>query len=58
VRTTVDLINLSPSRPLIGEIPNEVWYGKKAFYGHLRVLDLRALDAGHLSMFQKMKEES
>jgi transposase InsO family protein len=31
VRTAVDLINLSPSSPLNGEIPDEVWYGKKAF---------------------------
>lgn len=42
VRTAVDLINLSPSRPLNGEIPDEVWYGMKAFYGHLRVFGCRA----------------
>lgn len=42
VRTAVDLINLSPSRPLNGEIPDEVWYGKKASYGQLRVFGCRA----------------
>jgi len=42
VRTAVDLINLSPSRPINGEIPDEVWYGKKASYGHLRVFGCRA----------------
>jgi len=42
VRTAVGLINFSPSRPLNGEIPNEVWYGKKASYGHLRVFGCRA----------------
>lgn len=42
VRTAVDLINLSPSRPLNGEIPDEIWYGKKASYGHLRVFGCRA----------------
>jgi len=42
VRTAIDLINLSPSRPLNGEIPDEVWYGKKASYGHLRTFGCRA----------------
>lgn len=32
VITSVDLINLSPSRPLNGEIPDELWYQKKASY--------------------------
>ena len=42
VKTTVDLINLSPSRPLNGEIPKEVWFRKKASYGHLRVFGCKA----------------
>ena len=42
VKTAVDLINLSPSRPLNGEIPEEVWSGKKASYGLLRVFGCRA----------------
>lgn len=37
VRIAVYLINLSPSRPLNGEIPYEVRYGKKASYSKLRV---------------------
>jgi hypothetical protein len=42
IRTAADLINLTPSRPLNGEIPDDVWYGKKASYGHLRVFGCRA----------------
>jgi len=42
VKTVVDLINLSPSSPLNGEIPEEVWSGKKASYGHLRVFGCKA----------------
>ena len=42
VLTAADLINLSPSRPLNGKIPEEVWSGKKASYGHLRVFGCRA----------------
>lgn len=42
VRTAVDLINLSPSRPLNGEIPYELWYENKASYGQLRVFGCRA----------------
>ena len=33
---------MSPSRPLNGEIPKEVWFGKKASYGHLRVFGCKA----------------
>lgn len=42
MRTVADLINLSPSIPLNGEILDEVWYGKKASYGQLRVFGCRA----------------
>ena len=42
VKTTVALINLSPSRPLKGKIPEEVWYRKKASYNHLKVFGCRA----------------
>ena len=41
-KTAIDLINLSPSRPLNGEIPKEVWFRKKASYGHLRVFGCKA----------------
>ena len=42
VKAAIDLINLSPSRPLNGEILEEVWFGKKASYGHLRVFRYKA----------------
>jgi len=42
VKTVFDWINLSPSIPLNGEIPKEVWFGKKASYGHLRVFGCKA----------------
>lgn len=42
VATAVDLINLSPSRPLNGKIPEEVWTGKKASYRNLRVFGCKA----------------
>ena len=35
--TTVDLINLSPSYTLEGDIPKRVWTGKFVFFEHLRV---------------------
>ena len=38
VKTVVDLTNLSSSRPLNGEILEEVWSGKKASYSHLKVI--------------------
>lgn len=42
VSTIVDIINLSPSVPLDGDIPEEVWSGKKVFYNHLKVFGCRA----------------
>ena len=43
MRTTVDLINLSPSYPLEGDIPKKVWTGKFVSFEHLRVFGCRAL---------------
>jgi len=43
IKTAVDLINLTPLRPLDGEIPEEVWYKKKTFFNHLRVFGCRTL---------------
>ena len=37
VRTSIDLINLSPSVPLKGDVPKRVWTGKDVSYDHLRV---------------------
>jgi len=53
MRTAVDLINLSPSTPLGGDIPEKVWTGKDISYKHLRVLD-----AGPSYTSPKMKDPS
>lgn len=37
MRTAVDLINLSPSAPLDGDVPERVWTGKDVSYSHLKV---------------------
>jgi hypothetical protein len=42
VMTAVDIINLTPSVPLEGDIPDEVWSRKKVSYNHLRVFGCRA----------------
>ena len=42
MRTAVDLINLSPSVPLNGDVPEKVWRGKDVSYSHLRVFRCRA----------------
>ena len=40
--TAVYLINLSPSNPLDGDVPQKVWTGKDVSYKHLRVFGCRA----------------
>ncbi|PKI48889.1 hypothetical protein CRG98_030737 [Punica granatum] len=40
--TTVDLINLTPSVALDGDVPQQVWTVKKVSYKHLRVFGCRA----------------
>ena len=42
MRTTVDLINLSPSVPLNGDVPEKFWTGKEVSYDHLRVFGCKA----------------
>ena len=37
MRATIDLINLSLSAPLDGDVPEKVWTGKYVSYKHLRV---------------------
>ena len=39
--TIVHIINLSPSVPLEGDIPQRVWTGKDVSYKHLRVFGCR-----------------
>ena len=41
MRTTVDLIIISPSALLDGDIPKRVWTGKDVSYKHLRVFGCR-----------------
>ena len=42
MRTSIDLINISPSIPLKGDVPERVWTGKYVSYDHLRVFGCRA----------------
>ena len=41
--TTVDIINMSPSRPLGLKIPKEIWTGRKPNYDKLRIFGAYAL---------------
>ena len=41
MRTAVDLINLSPSAPLGGDVPERVWIGKDVSYKHFGVFGCR-----------------
>ena len=41
MRTIVDLINLSPSAALDGDVPERVWTRKNVSCKHLRVLGCR-----------------
>ena len=41
MRATIDLINLSPSYPLEGDILERVWIGKFVYFEHLRVFGYR-----------------
>ena len=42
MRTSIDLINLSPSIPLKGDVPKRVWTRKDVSHDHLRVFGCRA----------------
>ncbi|PKI75267.1 hypothetical protein CRG98_004307 [Punica granatum] len=42
MRTAVDLINLTPSVALDGDVPQQVWTSKKVSYKHLRVFGCKA----------------
>ena len=42
VRTSIDLIKLSPSVPLKGDVPERVWIRKDVSYDHLRVFGYRS----------------
>lgn len=40
--TAAHVINLSPSVPLDGDVPDKVWFGKEVSYNHLRVFGCKA----------------
>ncbi|KAE8729765.1 hypothetical protein F3Y22_tig00003398pilonHSYRG00147 [Hibiscus syriacus] len=42
IMAVIDIVNLTPSVPLNGGIPKEVWAGKRASCNHLKVLECRA----------------
>lgn len=42
LRTIMDLVDLSPSIPLNGDIPKRVWKGKYISYKHLGVFGYKA----------------
>ena len=42
MRIAVDVINLSLSYPLNGDVPKRVWTGNDVSYEHLRVFGCRA----------------
>ncbi|CAL9003904.1 unnamed protein product [Prunus brigantina] len=51
--TAVDLINLSPSAPLNGDVPNKFWSGKDVSYNHLKVFGCRAFV--HIPKYERSK---
>ena len=56
MRTAVDLINLSPSVPLDGDIPQKVWTGKDVSFEHWRVFGCRAFV--HIARNERSKLDS
>ncbi|PKI65279.1 hypothetical protein CRG98_014317, partial [Punica granatum] len=53
MRTAVDLINLTPLVALDGDVPQQVWTGKKVSYKHIRVFECRA--SVHISRDERSK---
>ena len=51
--TAVDLINLSPSVPLNGDVLENVWTRKEVSYDHLRVFDYRYFV--HIPKYERSK---
>ena len=51
--TAVYLINLSPSYPLQGDVPNRVWYNKDVSYEHLRVFGCKTFV--HIPQDERLK---
>ena len=53
MRTSIDLINLSPLVPLKGDVLERVWKGKDVSYDHLRVFGYR--EFVHISKDERSK---
>jgi hypothetical protein len=53
---TVYLINLLPSYPSQGDVPNRVYYGKEVSYDHLKVFGCKAFV--HIPQDEKSKLDS
>ena len=53
MRTSIDLINLSPSVPLKGDVPERVWTGKDVSYENLRVFSCKAFV--HIPKYERSK---
>ena len=54
--TAVYLINLSPSYPLQGDVPNKVYYDKDVSYEHLKVFGCKAFV--HIPQDERSKLDS
>jgi hypothetical protein len=50
------LINLSPSYPLQGDVPNRVWYNKDVSYNHLKVFGCKAFV--HIPQDERLKVDA
>ena len=53
MRTSIDLINPSPSAPLKGDVPERVWTRKDVSYDHLRVFSCR--EFVHIPKYERSK---
>jgi hypothetical protein len=56
VGCSLSLINLSPSYPLQGDVPNKVFYGKEVSYDHLKVFRCKAFV--HIPQDERSKLDS
>ena len=53
MRTEVDLINLTQSAPLDGDVPERVWTGKDVSHKHLKVIGYRT--SVHIPKYERSK---
>lgn len=56
MKTAVNVINLSPTSPLDGDIPEEIWSGKKASYNHMKVFGCQTFI--HIPQDERRKVDS